>query len=97
MTEINDGGPAYPCASYPKSAEQVREIAAAAGVGLMTAKNWASQHTGMSLRDWFAGQALAGMSAGHDSNGPWAWTPDVAAASAYAVADAMLAAREPAP
>jgi len=54
--------------------------------------------TGMSLRDWFAGQALAGI-------GTWVPTPDITARLvdaricaqraewAYAQADAMLAAR----
>ena len=46
-------------------------------------------YNGMSLRDWFAGQALAGWLAGET-------TPDdhSAARYAYAVADAMIAARE---
>ena len=47
----------------------------------------------MSLRDYFAGQALAGLASGHDEEGVWSWTPDVAADTAYKVADAMLAAR----
>jgi hypothetical protein len=43
------------------------------------------------LRDWFAGQALAGIGA------QWAMeslSPDELAEAAYAVADAMLAARQ---
>lgn len=43
---------------------------------------------GMSLRDWFAGQALAGMLAGE---GATTWEGD--ASNAYKVADAMIAAR----
>jgi hypothetical protein len=45
---------------------------------------------GMSLRDWFAGQALAGLLAGRFSTGDKApnW-----ANSSYAIADAMLKAR----
>lgn len=52
-------------------------------------------HQGMSLRDWFAGQAIASIPnrAWDDSGGPeaviTAW-----ARCAYAVADAMLKARE---
>jgi hypothetical protein len=43
---------------------------------------------GMTLRDWFAGQALAGMLANPDS-----WTGD-RGVTAYRYADAMLRARE---
>lgn len=41
---------------------------------------------GMSLRDWFAGQALAGMYAAGDDE----LAPGIAAAAAYRLADAML-------
>ena len=44
---------------------------------------------GMTLRDWFAGQALAGLLA---SGGAADWSND--AENAYRAADAMLAARE---
>lgn len=46
-------------------------------------------HVGMSLRDWFAGQALAGLMA---VNGPIAPSHD--SAVCYEMADAMLAARK---
>ena len=45
---------------------------------------------GMSLRDWFAGQALSGLLAGRGSAGDKA--PNWANGS-YAIADAMLKAR----
>lgn len=45
---------------------------------------------GMSLRDWFAGQALQGMLANDDASGA-VWS--AFAKDAYACADAMLAAR----
>lgn len=45
---------------------------------------------GMSLRDWFAGQALAGMIA-HDNAGDM--EDDILARTAYRTADAMLAER----
>jgi hypothetical protein len=45
----------------------------------------------VSLRDWFAGQALAGiMAGGTDTSNAVEWAPE----EAYAVADAMLAARK---
>lgn len=53
--------------------------------------NCADPVPGMTMRDWFAGQALAGICANPN------WQPtDVAsvAQDAYAHADAMLAARE---
>lgn len=46
---------------------------------------------GMSLRDWFAGQALAGMLADSNVKGQ----PVVIADGAYRLADAMLEARKP--
>ena len=46
---------------------------------------------GMSLRDWFAGQALQGTLAHPASAGE----PEEFAAAAYEVADAMMKAREP--
>jgi hypothetical protein len=57
-------------------------------------------HEGMSLRDWFAGQALAGLIAA-PSDTPWGYViastkgipPDVVAREAYVIADAMLRAR----
>jgi hypothetical protein len=48
---------------------------------------------GMTLRDWFAGQALAGMLASRNSLGP-RFHPADDAAYVYAVADAALKARE---
>ena len=50
---------------------------------------------GISLRDWFAGQALAGMTANCDSTGinGWDGLENHAANYAYRLADAMLEAR----
>ena len=48
---------------------------------------------GMSLRDWFAGQALAGLSTATDADGQWQTDPAGLASEAYATADAMLLAR----
>lgn len=48
-------------------------------------------HGGMTLRDWFAGQALMGLLAGRSQG--VSFTPEEAAKSAYFVAQAMLAER----
>jgi len=48
-------------------------------------------HDGMTLRDWFASQALAGLLAKY---GLGEAEPESMAADSYAYADAMLAARE---
>lgn len=47
---------------------------------------------GMTLRDYFAGQALAGF-AGSQSANVYSWVEDRVARSAYEIADAMLAER----
>ncbi len=50
---------------------------------------------GMSLRDWFAGQALAGICAPlYDDESPTIWKHREFAKGAYMFADAMLAARK---
>jgi hypothetical protein len=58
-------------------------------------------HTGMSLRDWFAGQALAGLLQNEDAISNIQQTareigespPDYTASICWNIADAMLAAR----
>ena len=54
------------------------------------------QHRMEDKRDYFAGQALAGMCANCDESGNngWSHITDVAASKAYQFADAMIAARE---
>lgn len=47
-------------------------------------------NAGMSLRDWFAGQALANEALGRAYHN----RPDILAAKAFEYADAMLAARK---
>ena len=54
--------------------------------------------TGMSLRDWFAGQVLTGLcSTANGSDADVGWFEQVAAKGAYRIADAMLSAREATP
>jgi len=50
---------------------------------------YGSSYGGMTLRDYFAGQALAGMLANSSARGAWA----TYAEHSYAQADAMLAER----
>lgn len=49
---------------------------------------------GMSLRDWFAGMALAGLSTATDEDGQWQSDPAGLARESYAIADAMLQQRD---
>ena len=49
---------------------------------------------GMTLRDWFAGQALAGFLASESSDAGFYSDSAHAANQAYSLADAMLAQRE---
>lgn len=54
---------------------------------------WHGGEPGMTLRDWFAGQALAGAMSAHGSYGIGNGPGEVAD-RAYQLADAMLAARK---
>ena len=81
---MKDGGPAFPTTRFGKvttygyegqEIEQTTEVAV----------------PGMSLRDWFAGQALQSYLTSADS---LVHGNDAIAAAAYGIADAMLKARE---
>lgn len=77
-----DGGAAFPTADYQSK-----------GMGLDEATQlyrYAGPHPGMTLRDYFAGQALAGMTSG---SSPSVYTAESLAAAAYRYADAMITAR----
>mgnify|MGYP003423708097 FL=1 len=75
---INDGGPAFP---VPIASSQPGELVSACELGA----------GGMSLRDWFAGQALAAMTVAPDySKGPCNYEM---AERAYIIADRMLEVR----
>ena len=53
--------------------------------------NYEQHHSGIGLRDWFAGQALAGIMAAEAPE--VIYCPDGAAMRSYAFADALLLAR----
>lgn len=71
---INDGGPAFPRAVHDN-------------YDIVNGK--ISPQEGMTLRDWFAGQAVAGLLSGN-----WEMNSRDAASDAYDVADEMMKARE---
>ena len=79
MSERDDGGLAYPSGERYTTTDVM---------GHTYSHCKAPFHTGMSLRDWFAGQALTGLV----TNGQY--PAGQIAESAYSFADAMLAARE---
>ena len=85
---INDGGPAFPCQNL--FADNPTHDAVAAQI---------RESNGMSLRDWFAGQALASMDTArliaeaHEMEDVESF-PSKSAQLAYVMADAMLKARE---
>lgn len=76
MNTPNDGGPATPIPGHVQiNANTVRELAYLS--------------TGLSIRDYFAGQALVGLLAGQRAG-----TNEMFSRDAYRIADAMLAERE---
>jgi len=79
MSKINNGGPAFPLPDL-----------SGYGIGPFE-KDGSYQMSGMSLRDWFAGQALMGFLA--NTKRPTTYAADDAA-WAYTIADAMILARE---
>jgi hypothetical protein len=81
MSAINDGGPAFPIPGAVNPSDN--------------GPAWAQEpYSGMSLRDWFAGQALAGILAcGGLPGKPGRTFSDLNAEAAYKQADAMLAER----
>ena len=80
----NDGGPAFPTPMGP--AFHVDGEGNRIGTW-----EWDEEtgDSGMSLRDYFAGQALAGLMADPNAEG----TPEAFARIAYQIADAMIAER----
>jgi hypothetical protein len=91
-TKFNDGGPAFP-QPLTFSPEGTANIAS----------EYFNEVSGMSIRDWFAGQALAGLCANpggpFQANGMSGWaitncTVGDIANLAVEIADAMIAARQ---
>lgn len=76
--ETSDGGPAFP-GGYTVDVKDRGPVAIFSG--------------GMTLRDWFAGQALAGMLADPDVKGEIGSLARTLSADSYAIADSMLATR----
>jgi hypothetical protein len=73
--QINNGGQAFPCITIDDSFDSYKQ----------------TFHSGMSLRDWFAGQALAGLLAQPVEP---QYGLGCFAKSAYLMADEMLKTRE---
>lgn len=85
--ETNDGGPAFP------GETRTRVIKADGDFMTVSSEVLVAYHPGMSLRDWFAGQALAGIAA-NTRLVIQVERVDAISTSAYRIADAMLKARE---
>ena len=81
MNVTNDGGPAFAHAGAPNPDTQ-------------RGPAWASEpQTGMTLRDWFAGQALNAFIISERDPNVTDWDSSFWASHAYRTADAMLAKR----
>lgn len=96
MSGPEDGGPAFPTDAadiHPADLARLREKM---GWSAQEAARVMGRASGMSLRDWFAGQALAGMPLA-DPRALRLIKPSDYAAKAYEMADAMLAARRAKP
>ncbi len=95
---IKDGGPAFPGFQQTEGCGAIRYVYGPEGQ--LHAEHY---DPGMTLRDWFAGQALAGFSVGDNAIDCLPDEPiekavkrhwSLLAKTAYLAADAMIAARE---
>jgi hypothetical protein len=86
VSAARDGGPAFPF-TYTTDSDTYSTMPD----GQVVPPGSTVELRGMSLRDWFAGQALAGGVA--SPNCPKDFDENHMARSAYEIADAMLAAR----
>jgi len=81
MNKTNDGGPAFPTTRAEQVESRISEDRAVIETAHVTCP-------GMSLRDWFAGQALMGLIYGREEH------TLVLAKEAFQLADAMISRRE---
>lgn len=89
MNIVNTGGPAFPVTLHNNTDEaflgwEDEELKP----GVM------ANYKGLSVRDWFAGQALTGILMIAEGKKDKVFSREEAATIAYAMADAMLKARE---
>lgn len=86
----DNGGPAFPC-RIPNETDRNIEVN-----GEIIPPGYVGHCKGMTLRDYFAGQALMGLMSACNSEGLWMaqGAENNAAKAAYVAADAMLAERE---
>lgn len=92
--QIDDGGPAFPGSHNVKYEHSVQDAGDKVVVALDGAEVRCTD-SGLSIRDWFAGQAMAGLLA--NSSLEWPEGKDavvIAAKQAYWAADAMIEARK---
>lgn len=94
----DNGGPAFP-GKQSADLEAVQLLRDTAGISYQDGKKLLSEHGGMSLRDWFAGQALAGLCGNAEEARAMrkislAETLGIYADASYRIADAMLAERQ---
>jgi hypothetical protein len=93
MSDINDGGPAFPVPTYglhaPQDGMTLREYAAIKLKVPNSGTDWLDEMIRKSLRDEFAAKALQGMIAAAEN-----YQTHELAQYAYDIADAMLEARK---